>query len=186
MPLVICEYSHAMGNSSGGLKEYWDIFYAGTNAQGAFVWDWVDQGIRQPVPAAKCAGGDTRSTFLAYGGWWEDRPASATTTTSARTAWSSADRTPHPGLGAIKYVYRYLHAAPVDLAAGTIKVKNWFDFINPKDLAEGRWDMLANGRVVASGPVARDRSRAARREDVRARALPAHRRPSPASSTSST
>ena len=46
MPLILCEYSHAMGNSSGGLKEYWDIFYSGTNAQGAFVWDWVDQGIR--------------------------------------------------------------------------------------------------------------------------------------------
>ena len=55
MPLIICEYAHAMGNSSGGLKEYWDIFYAGTNAQGAFVWDWVDQGIRQPIPAAKRA-----------------------------------------------------------------------------------------------------------------------------------
>ena len=50
MPLILCEYSHAMGNSSGGLKEYWDIFYSGTNAQGAFVWDWVDQGIRLPVP----------------------------------------------------------------------------------------------------------------------------------------
>ena len=50
MPLILCEYEHAMGNSSGGLKEYWDIFYSGTNAQGAFVWDWVDQGIRLPVP----------------------------------------------------------------------------------------------------------------------------------------
>ena len=50
MPLILCEYTHAMGNSNGGLKEYWDIFYSGTNAQGAFVWDWVDQGIRLPVP----------------------------------------------------------------------------------------------------------------------------------------
>ena len=50
MPLILCEYSHAMGNSNGGLKEYWDVFYSGTNAQGGFVWDWVDQGIRVPVP----------------------------------------------------------------------------------------------------------------------------------------
>ena len=50
MPLILCEYSHAMGNSNGGLKEYWDIFYSGTNAQGAFVWDWVDQGIKLDVP----------------------------------------------------------------------------------------------------------------------------------------
>src|SRR5881394_591421 len=72
MPLILCEYSHAMGNSSGGLKEYWDIFYSGTNAQGAFVWDWVDQGIRLPVPG-EYKSNTSASTFLAYGGWWEDK-----------------------------------------------------------------------------------------------------------------
>ena len=50
-PLLLVEYTHAMGNSNGALKEYWDILYSGINAVGAFVWDWVDQGIRQPVPA---------------------------------------------------------------------------------------------------------------------------------------
>ena len=153
MPLVICEYSHAMGNSSGGLKEYWDIFYAGTNAQGAFVWDWVDQGIRQPVPTAKRSPGDARATFFAYGGYWEDRTGIRHDGNFCQNGLVSADRTPHPGLGAIKDVYRYLHASPADLAAGTITVKNWFDEVNPKDLVEGRWDILANGRVVASGPV---------------------------------
>ena len=73
--------------------------------------------------------------------------ASTTTATSARTAWSRPTARRTPGLRAIKYVYRYLHAAPVDLAAGTIAVKSWFDEINPKDLVEGRWDVLANGRV---------------------------------------
>jgi len=61
-----------MGNSSGGLKST-GTSLLGTNAQGAFVWDWVDQGIRQPVPDAKRAAGGTRSTFFAYGGYWEDR-----------------------------------------------------------------------------------------------------------------
>jgi beta-galactosidase len=75
MPVILCEYSHAMGNSSGGLKEYWDVFYSGSNAQGAFVWDWVDQGIRQPLPATSDRGRDGNGTFLAYGGWWEDRRA---------------------------------------------------------------------------------------------------------------
>ena len=50
MPLILCEYTHAMGNSNGGLERYWDLFYSGTNMQGAFVWDWVDQGLRIPVP----------------------------------------------------------------------------------------------------------------------------------------
>ncbi len=153
MPLVICEYAHAMGNSSGGLKEYWDIFYSGTNAQGAFVWDWVDQGIRQPVPAAKRAEGDADSTFFAYGGYWEDRTGVRHDGNFCQNGLVAADRVPHPGLGAIKFVYRYLHAAPADLASGTITVKSWFDEINPKDLVEGRWDILGNGRVVASGPL---------------------------------
>ena len=73
MPLILCEYTHAMGNSNGGLKEYWDIFYSGTNAQGAFVWDWVDQGIPVPIPAAYQPAGKTDAKFLAYGGYWEDR-----------------------------------------------------------------------------------------------------------------
>jgi beta-galactosidase len=153
MPLIISEYAHAMGNSSGGLKEYWDVFYSGTNAQGAFVWDWVDQGIRQPVPAAARRGIDTRSTFFAYGGYWEDRAGVRHDGNFSQNGLVAADRVPHPGLSAIKYVYRYLHAAPADLVAGTITVKSWFDEINPKDLVEGRWDILANGRVMASGPV---------------------------------
>ena len=153
MPLVICEYSHAMGNSSGGLKQDRDVFYSGTNAQGAFVWDWVDQGIRQPIPAAKRAGTDQRSTFFAYGGYWEDRAGIRHDGNFCQNGLVSADRVAHPGLVAIKYVYRYLHAAPADLSAGTITVKNWFDEVNPKDFVEGRWDVLANGRVIASGPV---------------------------------
>jgi len=66
MPLILCEYTHAMGNSNGGLKEYWDIFYSGANAQGAFVWDWVDQGIKLPVPG-EYRGNTSKPTFLAYG-----------------------------------------------------------------------------------------------------------------------
>ena len=150
MPLILCEYSHAMGNSSGGLKEYWDIFYSGTNAQGAFVWDWVDQGIRLPVPA-EYKSNTSASTFLAYGGWWEDKTGIRNDNDFNNNGLVAADRTPHPGLHAIKYVYRNLHVSAVDLADGRIKVKNWFDFTNPKDLAQGTWEVKAEGRTVASG-----------------------------------
>jgi beta-galactosidase len=153
MPFILAEYSHAMGNSSGWLKEYWDVFYSGTNAQGAFVWDWVDQGIRQAVPANLRRGDDSASTFFAYGGYWEDRTGIPNDANFCQNGLVGADRAPHPGLRALKYVYRYLHASPVDLAAGTIAVKSWFDEINPKDLVEGRWDVVANGRVIASGPM---------------------------------
>jgi beta-galactosidase len=150
MPLILCEYTHAMGNSNGGLKEYWDIFYSGANAQGAFVWDWVDQGIKLPVPG-EYRGNTSKPTFLAYGGWWEDKTGVRNDNDFNNNGLVSADRIPHPGLYAIKYVYRYLHAAPADLASGRIRVKNWFDFINPKDLAEGAWEVKAEGRTVAGG-----------------------------------
>jgi beta-galactosidase len=145
MPLLLCEYTHAMGNSNGGLKEYWDIFYSGTNAQGAFVWDWVDQGIRQKVPG-------TDRTFLAYGGWWEDRHGVRNDNNFSQNGLVGADRTPHPGLKAIKYVYRYIHALPTDLAAGRITVKNWYDFINAKDVVQGVWEIVDDtGKAAASG-----------------------------------
>jgi beta-galactosidase len=150
MPLILCEYSHAMGNSNGGLKEYWDIFYSGTNAQGAFVWDWVDQGIKVPVPGEYRAN-TSKTTFLAYGGWWEDKTGVRNDNDFNNNGLVSADRVPHPGLYALKYVYRNLHVTPVDLAAGTVKVKNWFDFLNPRDYAEGTWEVKAGGRSLANG-----------------------------------
>lgn len=150
MPLILCEYSHAMGNSNGGLKEYWDIFYSGTNAQGAFVWDWVDQGIRTPVP------GEYRTNtsdqyFYAYGGWWEDKTGVRNDNNFNNNGLVSANRTPHPGLWAIKYVYRNLHGSAINLNKGKIKVKNWWQFTNAQDVAEGSWALKAEGVTVASG-----------------------------------
>lgn len=150
MPVILCEYEHAMGNSSGGLKEYWDIFYSGTNAQGAFVWDWVDQGIRAPVPG-EYRENTPHSTFLAYGGWWEDKAGIRNDNDFNNNGLIAADRIPHPGLWAIKYVYRNLHVTPVDVGAGKVRVKNWFDFTNASDVAEGRWQVTAGGHTVASG-----------------------------------
>jgi len=49
-PLILCEYAHAMGNSVGNLWKYWDAIYKYPKLQGAYVWDWVDQGLRKPIP----------------------------------------------------------------------------------------------------------------------------------------
>jgi beta-galactosidase len=149
-PLILCEYTHAMGNSNGGLQEYWDIFYGGGNAQGAFVWDWVDQGIRQPVPA-EFRTSSSRQSFLAYGGWWENRVGQRTDGNFCMNGLVDADRVPRPGLRAIKHVYRYVHARPVDLAAGRIAVKNWFDFAALDEGIAGTWSVTEEGRTLASG-----------------------------------
>ena len=73
MPLIICEYAHAMGNSSGGLKEYWDIFYSGTQRAGRLRVGLGRPGHPAADPGGQASPGDTRSTFFAYGGYWEDR-----------------------------------------------------------------------------------------------------------------
>jgi beta-galactosidase len=150
MPLILCEYAHSMGNSQGNLKEYWDVFYAEPNIQGAFVWDWVDQGIRQPVPA-EYRSTSGQKTFLAHGGWWEDRNGIRNDNNFCQNGLVNADRNPYPGLWALKYVYRYIHASAVDAAAGRIRVKSWFDFVDAKDVVRGRWELSANGKAIASG-----------------------------------
>jgi beta-galactosidase len=149
-PLLLVEYTHAMGNSNGALKEYWDIFYSGINAIGAFVWDWVDQGIRQMVPEESKTP-HSRSTFLAYGGWWEDKTGIYNDNNFCQNGLVDADRNPHGGLWAIKYVYRYLHASAADLHTGKIKVRSWFDFINAADLAQGIWEVKADGKILDKG-----------------------------------
>ncbi len=66
-PFIMCEYAHAMGNSCGGLKDYWDTIYAWPGLQGGFIWDWIEQGIRKTDP-------HTGQEFWAYGGDFGDEP----------------------------------------------------------------------------------------------------------------
>lgn len=150
MPLMLVEYTHAMGNSNGALREYWDLFYSNINAIGAFVWDWVDQGIRQPIPNEYRTPEGPKS-FLAYGGWWEDRAGIYNDNNFCQNGLVSADRNPHPGLWAIKYVYRNLHVSSADPKTGKVKIKNWFDFLNARDLAEGVWEVKAEDKTLAHG-----------------------------------
>lgn len=153
-PSILCEYTHAMGNSNGNLSEYWDHIYANDTHMGGFVWDWADQGIVQPVPEEfqhNIGTGPVKEDFFAYGGWWEKALGLHTDGNFCMNGLVSTDRTPRPGLNAIKYVYRNIHVTAVDATAGTFQVKNWFDFSNLKDVAEGSWTLLAGGEVIAAG-----------------------------------
>ncbi|MDX2150077.1 MAG: glycoside hydrolase family 2 TIM barrel-domain containing protein [Bryobacteraceae bacterium] len=153
MPLILCEYTHAMGNSNGDLMAYWKHFYAGGNMQGAYVWDWVDQGLFVPVPQEYRANTAAKE-FLAYGGWWEDKSGIRNDNNFNNNGLVSADRKPHPGLKAIQYVYRNLHTTAVDASAGRIRVKNWFEAHTANDIAAGKWELMGGGRVIASGAIA--------------------------------
>ena len=60
MPFVLCEYVHAMGNGPGGVKEYWETLYQSKRTQGAWVWEWIDHGLRTKTPDGR--------EFFGYGG----------------------------------------------------------------------------------------------------------------------
>ena len=100
-PVIVCEYAHAMGNSTGNLDEWWDFFQRLPYCQGGFIWDWVDQGLEQPVPS----GG--RHTRWAYGGDFGEYIHDARFCINGLLG---PDRRPHPGLLEAKYVMQPLRA----------------------------------------------------------------------------
>jgi len=65
-PLILCEYAHAMGNSVGNLKDYWDVIDAHPCLAGAFIWEWADHGIRRHD--------EKGCEYWAYGGDFGDEP----------------------------------------------------------------------------------------------------------------
>lgn len=152
-PAILCEYTHAMGNSNGNLKEYWhDNIYKTDKHAGAFVWDWMDQGLVENVPAEfekNIGKGPVKETFFAYGGWHVQKYKHDKN--FCMNGLISADWTPRPGLSAIKYVHRNIHANDFDPATGEVTIRNWFDFSNVQDVAEGKWEILEDGKVVAQG-----------------------------------
>ncbi len=154
-PSILCEYSHAMGNSNGNLKEYWDEnIYKNAAHSGGFIWDWMDQGVKEPVPRefrGNIGKGPVKDHFFAYGGFHEQ--AYHHDDNFCMNGLIGADWKPHPGLRALKWVYRNIHVRPVDLANGKIRIVNWHDFSNIQDVALGEWEILRNGEPFARGSI---------------------------------
>ena len=156
-PFIMCEYAHAMGNSSGNMWDYWNLIYTRPYLQGGSIWDWVDQGLRQPVnrpdqdrfhPVKR-----GEKFFFAYGGDFgpKDVPSDNNFCCNGLV---TPDREAHPGLLEVKHVYQYIHCRPADLAARTIEVKNWYDFTNLKDIARIEWRLTGDGKLLQSGKMA--------------------------------
>ncbi|MGC8633523.1 MAG: glycoside hydrolase family 2 TIM barrel-domain containing protein [Candidatus Limnocylindrales bacterium] len=141
-PLIMCEYSHAMGNSNGTLAEYWDVIERTPGLQGGFVWEWWDHGLEQRLP-------DGRLRW-AYGGDFGDTPNDGNFCLDGVVF---PDRTPKPVL----WEHRQL-AAPVRLAgtleevrSGRVTLENWQDARDLRWL-RGRWELALDGEPVAGGP----------------------------------
>ena len=141
-PFILCEYAHAMGNSVGGLKDYWEAFERLPMAQGGCIWDWVDQSFIE-----KDANG---VTWLAYGGDYGPKGIPSDGSFCCNGLIHS-DRTAHPHLAEVKAVYRNIKSELASASPLTLKVKNWYDFT---DLAafDMHWSVVdPTGKVLASG-----------------------------------
>ncbi len=140
-PLILCEYSHAMGNGPGDLKDYWDLFYSHDRLAGGFVWEWTDHAVKTKTPDS--------IEYYAYGGDFGDEPNDRNFCVDGLVY---PDRRPHKGLLELKNVVAPVRTEAVDLARGIIKVTNLYDFINLSHL-ELKWKVEKDGRTVDWGEI---------------------------------
>jgi beta-galactosidase len=145
-PLIMCEFSHAMGNSNGTLAEYWDAIESTPGLQGGFIWEWWDHGLIQDLPGSE----DGRWRW-AYGGDFGDRPNDGNFCIDG-VVWP--DRTPKPALWEHKQLAAPMQvtADPNGLQKGRVVAHNRQSW-RGLDWLEARWDVALDGETIASGNV---------------------------------
>lgn len=141
-PFILCEYCHAMGNSCGGLQDYWEVFESEPMAQGGCIWDWVDQSFRLVDENGKW--------YWAYGGDFGPEGVPSFGSFSGN-GLVDAYRVPRPHYYEAKRVYQYVKATMKNEKDLTVTVKNWHDFTN-LDAYTLHWSVIGdNGEVIADG-----------------------------------
>ena len=139
-PYILCEYTHAMGNSNGDIQDYWDLVRKYPSMQGGFIWDFVDQALWKT---------DARGTWLAYGGDFGDQPNDDNFNCNG---FVTADRDLHPGAWEVKHAYQPVHVDAWDWASKTAKIYNAWRFTSLDDV-KGMWKVEKDGATVATGPL---------------------------------
>jgi beta-galactosidase len=142
-PLIMCEYAHAMGNSCGGLADYWRAIRRHHGLQGGFIWDWKDQGLLRERA-------DGRRDW-AYGGDFGDAPHDANFCINGLVG---PDGAPHPAAFEWKKVGQPVRIEAADLRRGRIRIHNDQDFADLSWL-EARFEVSVDGRVVQRGRLPR-------------------------------
>lgn len=140
-PFIMCEFSHAMGNSSGNFKEYWDIIRGSKNMQGGFIWDWVDQGFQVTDEVGR--------KYWSYGG---DMGSQHYTNDEnfCHNGLVWPDRTPKPGLLEVKRYYQDIYFKAVQPEKGLIAVANELHYTNLQNYIF-KYEVLKNGEVIKQG-----------------------------------
>ncbi len=138
-PFYMCEYAHAMFNSMGAIGEYNDVFDKYESILGGAIWEWQDQGIWNRR--------DPSRVILAYGGGFGEFPNDKYFIHKGVVA---SDRSLKPHYPEMKKAYQWIGITEEDLAAGTIKIKNKYQFISLKDF-DASWTLSENGTLIGSG-----------------------------------
>ena len=128
-PLIQCEYAHAMGNSMGGFKEYWDLIRKEPKYQGGYIWDFVDQGMRDVSPI-------TGRTIFTYGGDYGEYPASDYNFNCNGVI--APDRRLNPHAYEVGYYYQNIWVTDKGLKDGKFEIYNE-NFFKTLDDIELEW-----------------------------------------------
>lgn len=139
-PYIMCEYSHAMGNSCGGFADYWKAIRSHHGLQGGFIWDWVEQGILRKDK------GD-----WGYGGDFGDFPNDVNFVCNGMV---NPDRTPKPQMWDVKQIQQPLAFSLADAKKGIVACENRDCFRSGADWLEATWEVQVEGEAVAKGRVA--------------------------------
>lgn len=138
-PLLLCEYSHAMGNGPGDLKDYWDVIDAYPKLMGGCVWEWVDHGMKTQTAEG--------IHYFAYGGDFGEKLHDGNFCIDGLV---TPDRKPHTGLLEYKKVIAPIKIEAVQLAEGRIRITNRYDFTDLTHVSV-HWKVEEDGVVVQQG-----------------------------------
>ena len=154
-PVVLCEYSHAMGNSCGNFADYWRLFYKYPNLQGGFIWDFVDQGLDARTSPRKQSL-KRPSYFWAYSGDWGRNlaPDESHGGNFNCNGIFQADRRPTPQVPEVSYWYQNVRILPVENDENAFVVTNLAFFAN-LDTYVCSWTYAEDGVVVKKGTLGR-------------------------------
>ncbi|MGL4982073.1 MAG: glycoside hydrolase family 2 TIM barrel-domain containing protein [Treponemataceae bacterium] len=142
-PLIMCEYSHAMGNANGSLADYWHAIEANHGLQGGFIWDWIDQGISS-VPQNDEA---NPKKYWKYGGDFGDSP---TDYNFCLNGLLFPDQSPKPAMQECKRLFAPARLTGIHPKQGIFQIENRFDFTTLDCLAL-EWQLSSNGQIILKG-----------------------------------
>lgn len=144
-PFIMVEYCHAMGNSMGGLQDYWNLIEQHEQLQGGCIWDWVDQSFIV-YDATK------KTNWLAVGGDLGEAYGVGDDDSFCANGIVQSDRTPHHHAAEVKKVYQQIKFSPINVTTGEFEAKNWFSFTNANAF-DCNYVIFSAERVLTKGKI---------------------------------